>query len=132
MNIERIQNGFNSLETILNSRTGELISRSAPQILSICRDLKAQSAAYKHELDLLQAASNERLENVSKRIPGAQKQLSDLLSSISSLQMLIVSKLEENAATGNSDNATVIQFMQNELNSYKRMFIECYKHFLLV
>lgn len=132
MNIERIKSGFNSLETILNSRTGELISRNAPQILSICRDLKVKSAEYKHELDLLRAQSDDRLKNVSIRIPNVQKQLSDLLSSISSLQMIIVSKLEENAATGNPDNATVIQFMQNELDSYKRMFIECYKHFLLV
>ncbi|MCM1297227.1 MAG: hypothetical protein NC311_16935 [Muribaculaceae bacterium] len=132
MNIERIQNGFNSLETILNSRSGELISRNAQLILSICRDLKVQSAAYKHELDKLKAQSDDRLRNVSIRIPTVQKNLSDLLSAISRLQESIVRKLEDNAAAGNPDNATVIQFMQNELNSYKRMFIECYRYFLLV
>lgn len=120
------------LDAFLKAPSGMVLRDNAPQILDICKSIKLQSQQMQQSIELYTVNSRYRLESMREKIMIAQKQLDKILSIINETQRDLTSTLSNPTITRDSNAMIVVNYMQQNILSLQKIFMECYTRLLML
>ncbi len=127
-----ISRSLKRLDGFLQSPSGAVLKDNASQILGICQAVKMQGQALQARIGMYVAERNSRLDELREKIPGAQRQLDEIIGIIKSTQQSLCDTIKNPSITQDPQAMVVVGFMQQNIQSMQLMFMDCYTKLLLL